>query len=142
VTTETVTDLSQIQLLNPDGFVHGQPHDQWRLLRAKAPVFWHERWNEYPPHWSITRYHDIVRISRDPLTFISGLGIHAGADPDNPDPMSGNGTMMITTDPPRHVRLRRLVNKGFTPRAISALESQKAIDGLFRTDWPGMSQRD
>jgi cytochrome P450 len=30
--------------------------------------------------------------------------------------------MMITTDPPRHVRLRRLVNKGFTPRMVAALE--------------------
>ncbi|MGH2586428.1 MAG: cytochrome P450, partial [Dehalococcoidia bacterium] len=32
------------------------------------------------------------------------------------------GRMMLVTDPPRHVRLRRLVNKGFTPRQIGALE--------------------
>ncbi len=30
--------------------------------------------------------------------------------------------MLITSDPPRHVRLRRLVNKGFTPRAVAAFE--------------------
>src|SRR5688500_20379321 len=35
---------------------------------------------------------------------------------------AGNGKMLITMDPPRHVKLRRLVNKGFTPRAVNAME--------------------
>jgi len=39
-----------------------------------------------------------------------------------PDPAAGLGKMIIVTDPPRHVRLRRLVNKGFTPRMIAKLE--------------------
>ncbi|HZU78101.1 MAG TPA: cytochrome P450, partial [Dehalococcoidia bacterium] len=64
-----------------------------------------------------------IRISRDPQRFISGKGIHLSLDPDQEArPEFGQGTMMITTDPPRHVRLRRLVNKGFTPRMIARLE--------------------
>src|SRR2546423_5695682 len=43
-------------------------------------------------------------------------------DPETPGPAAGGGKMLITRDPPRHVRLRRLVNKGFTPRQIAQLE--------------------
>ena len=43
-------------------------------------------------------------------------------DPENPSPSSGSGKMIIAMDPPRHVRLRRLVNKGFTPRIVAQLE--------------------
>ncbi len=123
MTTETRRDLSDIQLLDPDVYVRGQPHDQWARLRAQQPVFFHERWHAYPPHWAITKYNDIVYVSRNPTLFISGLGITAGNDPHHPEEDAGLGTMMITSDPPRHVRLRRLVNKGFTPRAIGELES-------------------
>jgi cytochrome P450 len=49
-------------------------------------------------------------------------------DPDNPTPASGAGKMLITIDPPQHGRLRRLVNKGFTPRMVAQLEpSVRAI---------------
>ena len=49
-------------------------------------------------------------------------------DPDNPTPASGAGKMLITIDPPHHVRLRRLVNKGFTPRMVAQLEPQRTRD--------------
>src|SRR5437764_1410462 len=44
------------------------------------------------------------------------------ADTENPSPSSGAGKMIIAMDPPRHVRLRRLVSKGFTPRMVAQLE--------------------
>ncbi|HLZ68970.1 MAG TPA: cytochrome P450 [Dehalococcoidia bacterium] len=134
MTTDMRSDLSDIQLLDPDVYVRGQPHDQWATLRAQAPVYRHEAFYGYPAQWMITRYADIVSISRQPTVFLSSLGIHAGARPDIPDPSAN--TMMITTDPPRHVRLRRLVNKGFTPRAIGELESHvrrivtRILDGV------------
>ena len=37
---------------------------------------------------------------------------------------------MLDSDPPRHTRLRNIVNKGFTPRAVNAYEEK--IRGLFR----------
>jgi cytochrome P450 len=49
---------------------------------------------------------------------------------------NGNGKMLITMDPPRHVMLRRLVNKGFTPRAVKAMEghireiTRDVLDGI------------
>jgi cytochrome P450 len=113
--------LRDINLLDPALYATGDPHAQWRFLRAEAPVFRHERFGAAPAFWAITRYEDIVRVSRDPQTFISSKGITPGDDPAAAG-YPGNNLEMIRTDPPRHVRLRRLVNKGFTPRQIAALE--------------------
>ena len=109
-----------INLINEDLFVNGPPHDIWRRLRREAPVSWNEGNAYFPGFWNITKYEDVMAISRDPAGFLSGQGIHLSLHPERQDP--SNGRMMITTDPPRHVRLRRLVNKGFTPRAVAAWE--------------------
>jgi cytochrome P450 len=122
VTSGSLT-LDEINLIDPEVFERGQPHDQWALLRREAPVYWHrgvEGW--FPGFWCITKYDEVIRISRDPATFISSHGIVIGQTPENASPADGLGKMMIVTDPPRHVRLRRLVNKGFTPRAVAAFE--------------------
>ncbi len=44
------------------------------MLRAEAPVYWHER---KPGHgfWSITKYRDVQTIYRDPMRFSSASGI-------------------------------------------------------------------
>ena len=125
--------LDDIDLVRGDRFLPGPPHDQWKLLRERAPLFWHEGLPEseagfdLKPFWCITKYDDVIFVSRNPTTFISGKGIHLSLNPENePQPEFGGGTMMITMDPPRHVRLRRLVNKGFTPRMVGALEPHVA----------------
>jgi cholest-4-en-3-one 26-monooxygenase len=43
-----------------------------------------------------------------------------GEDPDNP--FDTRGSLMLDMDPPKHTRYRLLVNKGFTPRMIGAIE--------------------
>jgi cytochrome P450 len=77
--------------------------------------------------WNITRYDDVLHVSRHPEVFSSEGGI-TQYEPVNPEEAlaaaNGNGKMLITMDPPRHVKLRRLVNKGFTPRAVTAMESE------------------
>ncbi len=112
--------LHDIDLISPDVYVQGYPHEQWKLLREQAPVYWHAGGPDFPGFWCITKYDDVIAVSRDPQTFISGKGITLYLNPDYNDPAFGR--MMITTDPPRHVRLRRLVNKGFTPRMVAQLE--------------------
>jgi cytochrome P450 len=57
-----------------------------------------------------------------------GAVMQAARDPDSDD--DGPPPMLITTDPPKHDRLRELVNRGFTPRRIGALEPRlRAICG-------------
>ena len=66
--------------------------------------------------WGITRYADVKEISKDPETFSNAGGIR---------PDSDALPMMIDTDAPEHVRRRRLVSEGFTPRRIR--ESEEGI---------------
>jgi cholest-4-en-3-one 26-monooxygenase len=127
--------LSDIDLLDRDKFTSGPPHDWFTWLRANAPVYKHaEPYGD--GFWVITKYDDVVAVNRNAKTFSSdqrrggvvGLddlppgsapqGADAFSDPDAPP------SLMLTMDPPDHTRYRKIVNKGFTPRMINALEIQ------------------
>jgi cytochrome P450 len=126
-TLQTSENADEMSLARPETFAANRAHAIWRRLRREEPVSWsppaqgHDG-RTYPGFWNITRYADILTISRDPATFISGQGITLGTTPEHAGPEAGLGKMLIVTDPPRHVRLRRLVSKGFTPRAVALFE--------------------
>lgn len=90
-------------------FWGGDPHEAFTWMRANAPVYWDGH------AWGVTRYADIKAISKDPKTFCNGGGIRADADPLQ---------MMIDMDDPEHVRRRKLVNRGFTPRRVRDREDE------------------
>jgi len=106
----------------------GPPHAYLARLRREAPVRWHE-----PPatltgampvskgYWAITRYADVVHVSRNPRLFSSALGAHLIGDL-APEAIEGLRTQLISMDPPQHVKYRRLVQRGFTPRMVRLLE--------------------
>jgi len=86
-----------------------QPELAW--MRENAPVYW----DDDGRIWGITRYEDVIAVSKDPQTFSSAGGIR----PDN-DPLPH----MIDSDDPVHKRRRGLVNKGFTLRRVAAREER------------------
>ena len=118
-------DVAEIDLLNRDRFTEGIPHEWFTWLRANQPVFHHDE-PDGDGFWVITRYDDIVTANRDAGTFSSAQergGVVTLEGPVAPIPgqeMAGN--MMLFMDPPDHTRYRKLVNRGFTPRMINALE--------------------
>ena len=58
--------LEEIELIDPRYYAeHGYPFEAWRLLRREAPVYWFDRLRG-KPFWAITRYEDIVWVSRQP----------------------------------------------------------------------------
>jgi cytochrome P450 len=126
------TRADEIDLTDVDLFLHGDPHAAWSLLRRDAPVHWNERsWG--PGFWNITRYSDVIEVSVDPATFISGAGIILDNDGRRMQReqrlreaggmiMDPRGHMMIMTDPPRHTFMRQLVNKGFTHKSVMRME--------------------
>jgi cholest-4-en-3-one 26-monooxygenase len=93
-------------------FYGGDPFPAFAWMRQHAPAYF----DESSGVWGITRYADIKEISKDPETFSNAGGIR----PDN-----GPLPMMIDFDAPEHVRRRRLVSEGFTPRRIR--ESEEGI---------------
>ncbi|MBC6463017.1 cytochrome P450 [Actinomadura sp. HBU206391] len=131
-----------IDLVDPDVYERGgMPHDQFGWLRENAPVFWHhgDRERGWPGFWAITRHEDVVRVSRHPEIFSSRERL-ALFDEIPGDDLSLQQMMMLNQDPPEHSRKRGIVNRGFTPRAIGALEQhirdicRELVDEVLITD--------
>ncbi|MBM3692701.1 MAG: cytochrome P450 [Actinomycetota bacterium] len=104
-------------LFDRSHFDAGPPHDVFRTLREESPVaFFPEP--DGPGFWGVFRYADVVEVSRHPQRFASAPAVFI-QDPRDP---VVTGELLINQDPPRHTKLRKLVNRGFTPRQIAALE--------------------
>ncbi len=119
-------DLSQINLLDPDRFVEGVPHEWFTYLRHHAPIYKHAVPDGGPGFWVVTRYDDVVAINRDGQTFSSEQsrgGVVAMEDAVAAQDLTAQGRMMLTMDAPDHTRYRSLVNRGFTPRMINMLHA-------------------
>lgn len=97
-----------IDLVSGD-FYGSDPIEQYAWMRANAPVYFDERNGV----WGITKYADLKAVAKDPGQFSNAGGIRP-----NQDPLP----MMIDMDDPDHLRRRKLVNKGFTPRGVRELE--------------------
>jgi cytochrome P450 family 142 subfamily A polypeptide 1 len=99
--------------------------ERFSWLRENDPV----RWSEADQLWLITKFEDVVAVSKDQSTFTSAHGVRPG----NPAKLS-----LIDEGEPRHGELRSLINRGFTPRMVSNWESvfrgitKESIDAIAR----------
>jgi len=108
-------------LHDPATYSFGVPYEYYRWLRDNDPV----ACIEHPTYageklWVVTRYEDVQRVSRDATSF------HNSPDPfvdDGVNSPASGGTeqLMISLDAPDHMKLRKLVNKGFTPNKVAEL---------------------
>src|SRR4051795_9087833 len=115
------TTAVTIDLLDPASFSRGQPHEQFAWLRANAPVYRHPE-PDGPGFWAVTRYDDVRAIGRDPETYSSEPTIMI---PDDAGGLElGDHKMMLTSDPPYHTRLRRIINREFTPKSAERMRSR------------------
>lgn len=109
-----------VDLSDPDVFVEGIPYAAFQRLRVEAPVYWQAERNGRG-FWVVTRYEDLVAVSKDPATFSSaraGTNIFDVAEEDLPMLR----LLMLNMDPPKHNKFRRLVSTGFTSRMVTQLE--------------------
>jgi len=115
--------LSDIDLLDRDQFTKGIPHEWFTFLRREAPVYKHPE-PDGPGFWVVTRYADVVTVGRDGTTYSSDQkrGGVVVLEEFQPNEFEQGGNLMLTMDAPEHTRYRKLVNRGFTPRQIGALE--------------------
>ncbi|HEX4822441.1 MAG TPA: cytochrome P450 [Acidimicrobiales bacterium] len=127
-------ELAEVDVYDADNFVDGVPHEMFATLRREAPVYLHPR-PDGSPFWCVTRHEDLVAVNRDSKTFSSWLG---GATIDMaPDSLETQRMMMLNMDPPEHTKLRKIVNKGFTPRMIRELsdhlehEAKEIVDEVI-----------
>ena len=118
----TATELTGIDLTDRDTYVRGVPFEQFDRLRAEAPVYRHPGHAEGADFWAVTRYEDVVTVNRDNETFSSARGGTLLWDMPA-EALEQQRLLMLNMDPPLHTRYRRLINKGFTPRMVSELET-------------------
>ena len=78
-----------------------------------------------PGYFAVTKYDDIIEISKNAELFCSGKG--ATSITDMPDFMNDFFGSMINMDDPRHARLRKIVSAAFTPKMLKAIEDQVAV---------------
>ena len=107
--------------------VRHDPYPYYAAMRRESPI---HQILPGAPFYAVARYDDVCSVLHRPEVFSStalqilaqGGGISFGP---NSGALAGHrllqSSMMIATDPPDHTRLRNLVNRGFTPRRMSAL---------------------
>jgi cytochrome P450 len=114
-------------LTDLDTYRRGFPHEVFSWLRAHAPVYWHEPTACTPQgegFWVVSRHADSLAIQLDPKRFSSVTGGARERGGTMISDQLGAGLMLNMMDDPRHRRIRGLVNKGFTPNRIGALEPE------------------
>jgi cholest-4-en-3-one 26-monooxygenase len=110
-----------VDAISNNAYRNGPPHELYTLMRHEAPILKHRGIDPGSPEWfwAISKHADVIEVSRKFQNFSSAKK-GALVMQDRPDLEIAR--MMIDTDPPDHTRLRNLVNRGFTPKAMRLLE--------------------
>jgi cytochrome P450 len=106
------TDLAA-RVVDP-ALYEADPHPLFARLRAEAPV----AWNEERGFWAVSTYAEVTRVESDHETFCASQGIlvdEIGTAYESPP-------TILHSDPPAHTRYRRLVQPGFKPSVVKALD--------------------
>ncbi|MFJ5680701.1 cytochrome P450 [Streptomyces sp. NPDC093097] len=107
--------LRRVDLSDPETFVREDMDAVWRTLRDEAPVYWHPETPAGCGFWVLSRYDDVLALLKDDERFSSGAGnMLDSLHKPNGDPAGGK--ILALTDNPRHVALRTILLKAFTPR--------------------------
>jgi len=109
-----------VNLSNLDLFESGAPWPVFAELRDSDPLHWSDEDSPNHGFWSVTRYHDIVRVLRDSETFTSERFTNLEeVDAEQEEARRS----LLETDGARHRALRRLLQGQFTPAAVAQYET-------------------
>ena len=126
----TDTSVETPPLHDPRTYDHGVPYEYYRWLRDNDPVSHHDHPSYPGGYWAVTRHEDVQHVSRDAATFRNAPNPFLDDDTADPDEDAGTRELLISLDAPDHIKLRKLINKGFTPRRVADLSDRL----LQRTD--------
>jgi cytochrome P450 len=129
--TRTDTEIAY----DPDTYLTGVPHETLARLREREPVTWVDERittgpgthrTDGPGYWAVWRHADVKNVLKQPKLFSSHLGATQIRDPATPADLAYVRQSMLNMDPPEQSRLRKIVNRSFTPRAVAALRDRIA----------------
>ncbi|MFE7930298.1 cytochrome P450 [Streptomyces sp. NPDC057456] len=116
---------------DPDLLQHHVPLPEFAELRLAEPVRWIPQTGNVAGfqddgYWAVTRHADVRYVSTHPEIFSSYLNtaIIRFNEHIERDSIDAQRFILLNMDPPEHTRVRQIVQRGFTPRAIRALEER------------------
>jgi linalool 8-monooxygenase len=123
------TTVAQPDLKDPDLYLDRVPHDLFDQLRSQQPVYWNPE-SDGAGFWALTRYADIVEVSRNPALFSSAYenGGHRIFN-ENEVGLTGAGDAaigipFISLDPPVHTQYRRFIMPAVAPGRLAGIEER------------------
>ncbi len=116
-------------VFDPATYVDGVPFEALARLRSSSPRRLGGRDSRPglargPGFWLVLRHADVESVLARPQLFSSSLGATQIRDPATPQALGYVRQMMLNMDPPDHSRLRRLLSRSFTRRAVAQLEDR------------------
>jgi cholest-4-en-3-one 26-monooxygenase len=118
---------------DPEIYAHRVPAEEFAELRRAAPVWWNAQPRgaggfDDEGYWVVSKHADIVEISRNSDLFGSwqNTAIIRLGQVQTEDTLAMQRLIMLNIDPPEHTKLRGIISRGFTPRAINGLRDALA----------------
>jgi cytochrome P450 len=114
-------------LTDLDNFANGFPHHLFELHRREAPVYWHEPTLHTPDRegfWSVATYAETLQVLKAAETYSSERGGQRACGGTLLQDLAIAGIVLNMMDGARHLRIRRLVSTGLTPRTVGHLEAE------------------
>ena len=113
-----MTSEARLDITDPAVYANGIPHAAFTQLRHDEPIA--KRMYADKPYWAVTRYRDLLTVTRDAFTYSSAKDFVNLWD--LTDEAKEVRRSIIETDPPAHVRLRRLGMPAFTGHRVRSYE--------------------
>ncbi|HET7684294.1 MAG TPA: cytochrome P450, partial [Marmoricola sp.] len=120
---------------------HEDPYPLYARLRDEDPLH-HSAEHDL---WVLSRHEDVANALRDDVVFSNAMGVSIDKSAWSPD--AHKVMSFLALDPPRQIRLRKLVSRAFTPRRVRELEpevqrlTEAYLDAALREgedlDWIG-----
>jgi cholest-4-en-3-one 26-monooxygenase len=128
VTTPSISH--DFDFTDPDLLATRLPIEEWAELRRTAPVWWVDQPDgvsgfDDGGYWVVSRLEDIKEISKNSEVFSTNVNtavIRFSGEISRPE-IDIQRAMLVNTDPPAHDKLRRIISRGFTPRAVQSLRA-------------------
>lgn len=116
-------ECPHVELLKHENYTGGPPRESYRELRQTRPVCWQkDPYGKKPSdgYWAVTSQEHLDFVSKNPLIFSSQAKGAMIMDADEGAVQLDPGNNMLTMDPPKHLKYRRIVRNAFTPVVVES----------------------
>jgi cholest-4-en-3-one 26-monooxygenase len=119
---------SGFDFTDPDLYAQRLPLEEFAELRRSAPVWWNAQPRgcsgyDDEGYWVVSRHADVREVSRNSEVFSTwqNSAIIRFNEEMTRDKIEMQRFIMLNIDPPEHTKMRGIISRGFTPRAINGL---------------------